>query len=196
MPSNIVDITIRFTGLADTLLPGIYGANLCDDGELMFSALVLIALNGNLNWFGWNEGVGFAQQLQEHPNTLHPLQHWMLSDCFWYIYVFNIPKNEILKMQKNQNKYEYEKMGVYIFRRMEEFSLFWFKYWGGFCWALVTRYWLLNMLCQHISWYIISYHWILYLCKWAMRIYNMLSYSRVSKALLGFFFNFRTFNNS
>ncbi len=31
------------------MLPGIYGANLCDDGELMFSALVLIALNGDLN---------------------------------------------------------------------------------------------------------------------------------------------------
>ncbi len=47
-------------------------------------------------WFGWNEGAGFAQQLQEHPNTLHPIT---ALDAFWllliYIYEFNIPKNEI-----------------------------------------------------------------------------------------------------
>lgn len=76
MLSDILLLQSNSLGLADTLLLGIHRAN---DGELMFSAVVLIALNGDLNGFGSNEGVGFAHQLQY---ALHPIrtQHWMPSD--------------------------------------------------------------------------------------------------------------------
>lgn len=52
-----------------------------NDGELTFSAVVLIALNGDLNRFGSDEGVGFAHQLQY---ALHPIitQHWMPANSY------------------------------------------------------------------------------------------------------------------
>lgn len=46
MLSDMLLLQSNSLGLADMLLLGIHHAN---DGELMFSAVVLIALNGDLN---------------------------------------------------------------------------------------------------------------------------------------------------